>query len=640
MMLPSQCYWRRAAAAETSEEEQELLRDTASCCCVVLCIILCVFYFLFHPFSGHYLTSRHSIMTGKDCKTSWSHMTREKSNLWNLCKQVYLSVYWSTSSLFLFVIVSLDHLHAGWLDIISQHLLSQQDDQDHMKARYFKTVYHKLKELNAIDDFLKRPTVQEFRSQHHTWYSDCIMTSFLSKKSPSNHSHNEIPEMTSLVKVSANSKRPSVILKRGDTVLSLDQVGVQRLLPSYMQFAFADRDAENIYQQYYSNEKRSDFKVLVQILLITNAVLLMLFGFQAFNAPSETSSNDLASTSSSLEDEVNSKKYMMMMADQSEVVVLDQSASAALSQVVSYNYSDKVSPILGLTITFLCLVTVGFLCSSPSSGRRVWAILPLVMFIIEVTHITCDLWLFPLSRSISDSISWVLLYTYSIYVIFPLRYRYCLMMSVALDFFHLILVVTTSRQQEVPVSQVTTALILFVVVNLLGTMSFFFYERQQRTAFLETCQSLEAKLVLEEEAKKQERLLLSVLPKHVAAEIREDLGAVVTGQFKKIYMSRHENVSILFADIVGFTAISSTCPAAELVKILNELFARFDKLSEVSVSCRVNQKVKHEESSVPHSVTRLPVSCSTRISLVVLSRQAEEFCLRVLLDSCVEEVSC
>ncbi|GBN02686.1 Adenylate cyclase type 3 [Araneus ventricosus] len=77
-----------------------------------------------------------------------------------------------------------------------------------------------------------------------------------------------------------------------------------------------------------------------------------------------------------------------------------------------------------------------------------------------------------------------------------------------------------------------------------------------------------------------ERLLLSVLPKHVAAEIREDLGAVVTGQFKKIYMSRHENVSILFADIVGFTAISSTCTAPELVKILNELFARFDKLSD------------------------------------------------------------
>lgn len=111
-------------------------------------------------------------------------------------------------------------------------------------------------------------------------------------------------------------------------------------------------------------------------------------------------------------------------------------------------------------------------------------------------------------------------------------------------------------------------------------MSFFFYERQQRVAFQETRQSIDTKRTLEQESCEQERLLLSILPKHLASEIRQDLGAVVTGQFKKIYMSRHENVSILFADIVGFTAISSHCPAAELVKTLNELFARFDKLAE------------------------------------------------------------
>lgn len=39
--------------------------------------------------------------------------------------------------------------------------------------------------------------------------------------------------------------------------------------------------------------------------------------------------------------------------------------------------------------------------------------------------------------------------------------------------------------------------------------------------------------------------------------------------------------SILYADIVGFTAISSTYSAQDLVKMLNELFARFDRLSEV-----------------------------------------------------------
>jgi len=61
----------------------------------------------------------------------------------------------------------------------------------------------------------------------------------------------------------------------------------------------------------------------------------------------------------------------------------------------------------------------------------------------------------------------------------------------------------------------------------------------------------------------------------------------VDGQFKKIYMSRHENVSILYADIVGFTAISSTYSASELVKILNELFARFDRLADVSDGLRL-----------------------------------------------------
>uniref|UniRef100_A0A673MLL3 adenylate cyclase n=1 Tax=Sinocyclocheilus rhinocerous TaxID=307959 RepID=A0A673MLL3_9TELE len=84
----------------------------------------------------------------------------------------------------------------------------------------------------------------------------------------------------------------------------------------------------------------------------------------------------------------------------------------------------------------------------------------------------------------------------------------------------------------------------------------------------------------------QERLLLSILPKHIADEMLQDMKKEASQkemqQFNTMYMYRHENVSILFADIVGFTQLSSSCSAQELVKLLNELFARFDKLADVS----------------------------------------------------------
>ena len=69
--------------------------------------------------------------------------------------------------------------------------------------------------------------------------------------------------------------------------------------------------------------------------------------------------------------------------------------------------------------------------------------------------------------------------------------------------------------------------------------------------------------------------MLSVLPRHVAMEMKADIaGKPVDTQFHKIYIQRYENVSILFADICGFTSLSAQCTAEELIRMLNELFAR------------------------------------------------------------------
>lgn len=42
--------------------------------------------------------------------------------------------------------------------------------------------------------------------------------------------------------------------------------------------------------------------------------------------------------------------------------------------------------------------------------------------------------------------------------------------------------------------------------------------------------------------------------------------------------------SILYADIVNFTPLAAECTAEELVKMLNELFGRFDQLAKVPIT--------------------------------------------------------
>ncbi|KAK7017864.1 Adenylate cyclase type 1 [Halocaridina rubra] len=70
-------------------------------------------------------------------------------------------------------------------------------------------------------------------------------------------------------------------------------------------------------------------------------------------------------------------------------------------------------------------------------------------------------------------------------------------------------------------------------------------------------------------------------------EMKADIIKPVEGQFHKIYIQRHENVSMVFADIVGFTVLASQCTAQELVRLLNELFGRFDQLADDNHCLRI-----------------------------------------------------
>jgi adenylate cyclase len=73
----------------------------------------------------------------------------------------------------------------------------------------------------------------------------------------------------------------------------------------------------------------------------------------------------------------------------------------------------------------------------------------------------------------------------------------------------------------------------------------------------------------EEEQAKSERLLLNVLPAPVAARLKEQEG-IIADDFP--------SVTVLFADLVGFTPLSERLSAAELVSLLDQVFARWDVL--------------------------------------------------------------
>lgn len=144
--------------------------------------------------------------------------------------------------------------------------------------------------------------------------------------------------------------------------------------------------------------------------------------------------------------------------------------------------------------------------------------------------------------------------------------------------------------------------LLQLCVHIIGVHIYLMTFVRMRGTFMKVGQSLLVRRQLEMEKQLKEKMIHSVMPPKLASWLMEEqvdpdatlkshhtlsprnsnAGASdIKSLFRPFNMSSMDNVSILFADIVGFTRMSSNKGAEELVNILNDLFEKFDELCQM-----------------------------------------------------------
>ncbi|XP_076023401.1 adenylate cyclase type 8 [Genypterus blacodes] len=181
--------------------------------------------------------------------------------------------------------------------------------------------------------------------------------------------------------------------------------------------------------------------------------------------------------------------------------------------------------------------------------------------------------------------SWYVLFTlFATYTLLPLPLLWAMCAGSLTSALHLLVEVVLHYNDVVLLRKVFAKGLLYLGMNTAGLFIHYLTDHAHRQVFLETRRCIEGRLKLEQENQRQERLVLSILPRFVALEMIGDMSSMEDElnpqELHKIYIHHYKDVSILFADIKGFTVLSMNMSAQELVRTLNELFGRFDRLAE------------------------------------------------------------
>ena len=159
-------------------------------------------------------------------------------------------------------------------------------------------------------------------------------------------------------------------------------------------------------------------------------------------------------------------------------------------------------------------------------------------------------------------------------------------------------------------TQLAADIIYHLCVNLVGWFVRYVVDINMRRGFLDKRVCIETTFRLDYEKKQEENLLLSIIPKHIAKQVGQEVAQfidqltnqrIVTEKFSEKYIESHKDVTILFADICGFTPLTEKFTTKtivdgkevvvdrieDLVATLNDLFGKFDEAAEKNQCLRI-----------------------------------------------------
>uniref|UniRef100_A0A3Q2ZBJ7 Adenylate cyclase type 4 n=1 Tax=Hippocampus comes TaxID=109280 RepID=A0A3Q2ZBJ7_HIPCM len=199
-----------------------------------------------------------------------------------------------------------------------------------------------------------------------------------------------------------------------------------------------------------------------------------------------------------------------------------------------------------------------------------------------------------------EQVAFFLFLSLSVYTVLPLSLAWALMVGIWTSVSHIIIIsvyvpVTSPETPDLAVQLVANG-ILFLCVNCIGVFHLWTTENDLRKSNRKREKFSTIRSQKEIRKYQQERLLLSVLPRYIAIELKTEVIKRLTKptsekenrhNFHSLYIRQHKDVSILYADIVGFTKLASSCTPEELVAMLNKLFGRFDDIAKKNGCLRI-----------------------------------------------------